>query len=59
MRRRVRMGRLVCVREGNSEEESRTTVTYFGVVLHVHLRLERRMVMGMGVEAKVSDSEAR
>ena len=36
MRRRVRMGRVRCViREGEIGDESRTTVTYVWVVLHV------------------------
>ena len=47
----------VCEREG----ESRSTVTYVWVVLHacVYLELEGRMMMGMRVEGKVSDSGAR
>ena len=34
--RRVRMGRVACVREGESGDESRTTVMYVWVVLHVY-----------------------
>ena len=47
----------MCEREG----ESRSMVTYVWVVLHVcvYLWLEGRMGMGMRVEVKVSDSEAR
>ena len=46
----------VCEREG----EGRSTATYVWVVLHVcvNLELRGRIMMGVRVEAKVSDSEA-